>query len=210
MTMNHQVNAFTTAVIAQVVELRVRVAGLEAENARLRQLAATDSLTGLPNRRAFDQAFARETAYAQRTGRAMALLLLDLDGFKRLNDTLGHSAGDTALRTVADILRGCVRASDLVGFLTNKDDEVSRVGGDEFAVILRDCSENGAGVVAERIHAALADNIANFPLPISASIGGVVCAGREPLQVYALADSFLFEAKALPPGVSRTVIRRLD
>jgi len=130
----------------------VRLAGLvlevterKARELELGQAALTDVLTGLPNRRAFQKKATR--VMAERQGR-VALLMLDIDHFKRINDTLGHAAGDEALRALAQILRTALREDDLV----------ARIGGEEFAVLLtRDAKE--AFEVAERLRQTVASNV---------------------------------------------------
>lgn len=108
----------------------------------LAALAVTDKLTGLPNRRSFDEALFREVARAKRLGRPLSLLMCDADHFKLVNDTYGHAKGDEVLRRVADVILGSVR----VGV-----DLPARIGGEEFAVILSDSELNAASAVAERI-----------------------------------------------------------
>jgi diguanylate cyclase (GGDEF)-like protein/PAS domain S-box-containing protein len=115
--------------------------------ARLNELAHFDALTELPNRRLFMDLLARALARANRTERQMALLFLDLDRFKLINDTLGHACADLLLKAFAARLTGCVRTTDAV----------SRLGGDEFTVILEDLTHaDDAAVVARRILDALA------------------------------------------------------
>lgn len=119
---------------------------------RLRRAEASatrDALTGLPNRRAFTRALRREADRAQRAGRGMGLAVLDVDRFKRINDSLGHPAGDAVLREVAERLCSALRDTDLV----------ARWGGEEFALLLPDLgadAEGEARVVAERARAAVA------------------------------------------------------
>jgi diguanylate cyclase (GGDEF)-like protein/PAS domain S-box-containing protein len=105
-------------------------------------LAYHDPLTGLPNRRLLDDRLKQALYAAQRRQRPLAVMLIDLDGFKRVNDSLGHRAGDSVLREVAERLAGCVR----------KVDTLARQGGDEFAIVISDVqSETDCGVVAEKI-----------------------------------------------------------
>jgi len=115
-------------------------------NVRLETLASTDPLTGLFNRRAFHARLDAELARAARGGRPLALLLVDLDDFRAINNTHGHQAGDRALAAIAAALRGSLRAGDSAG----------RLGGDEFAALLPEADLAEALAVAERAHAAIA------------------------------------------------------
>ncbi|WP_281183879.1 diguanylate cyclase domain-containing protein [Trichlorobacter lovleyi] len=113
---------------------------------RLEQMAQFDMLTGLPNRRMFLDRLSQTVAIAQRTEQRFALLFVDLDGFKRINDSYGHEAGDRVLKTVAARLAACIRMSDTVG----------RMGGDEFTIILSTLAHyEDAGQVADKILDAL-------------------------------------------------------
>lgn len=138
---------------------------LETKNAQLHQLAMYDQLTALPNRRLFEELFHRHAALAQRSGEAMALLFVDLDHFKDVNDSHGHAAGDVLLTTAADRLRGALRQGDVV----------CRLGGDEFVVLLAQAHPWEA--VAQAARRLLAAVEAPFALPsgdrvrLSASIG---------------------------------------
>jgi diguanylate cyclase (GGDEF)-like protein len=104
-------------------------------------LSSRDALTGLANRRSFELALAREVDRVARSGEPALLLLLDIDHFKRVNDTHGHGAGDQVLRAVAEALVDCVRPMDLV----------ARIGGEEFAIVLPNCPETFGATVAERV-----------------------------------------------------------
>ncbi len=116
---------------------------------RLAHLAYHDPLTGLPNRLAFELHLSQALRVAQREGRQIALMLIDLDNFKNINDTLGHHVGDAFLKKVATRLRDCVRASDLV----------ARLGGDEFVVVLPEISgPRTASHVAQKINQRLGDS----------------------------------------------------
>lgn len=106
----------------------------------LAEQATRDYLTGLYNRRYFDETLADHVAAANRYGRELSLLLFDVDDFKQLNDTCGHEAGDEALRQFATLLKSSVRKADIV----------CRFGGDEFAVILPETSQEQAHQLAER------------------------------------------------------------
>jgi diguanylate cyclase (GGDEF)-like protein len=115
------------------------------DNARLhaevKRMALTDAVSGLANRRAFDEFLQTEITRAKRYGSALSLIILDLDSFKEYNDRWGHPAGDVRLREIADLLRANVREPDVA----------ARYGGEEFAVILPNTSKVGAIVLAERI-----------------------------------------------------------
>ncbi len=118
---------------------------LQAANQALEQQSLSDTLTGLPNRRAFDLALHREHARQQRTGQPLSLLLLDVDHFKGVNDAYGHSIGDDYLRAVAQVLRKVV---------TRSTDLAARHGGEEFTCLLPDTSATQAQTLAERIREA--------------------------------------------------------
>lgn len=141
-----------------VLALRSRIAGLIDS---LERSARTDALTGLPNRRAFDEQLGRELASARRSGAPVSLLLLDLDSFKLLNDTSGHLAGDSALRSVAEVIRTQVRPGDWP----------ARIGGDEFAVILPGSEEEDAARAGLRICEQIATGFAHGPVRLRASAG---------------------------------------
>jgi diguanylate cyclase (GGDEF)-like protein len=133
---------------------------LQRQIGQLQQQVLTDGLTGVGNRRAFDQRVHEEWARHLRSGTPMSLLMIDVNRFKQYNDTYGHPAGDRVLVKLGQLLRMPLRSSDFV----------ARWGGDEFAVILPDTPEDSAGMVAERIHAVVAG--AAWPhRQISLSIG---------------------------------------
>jgi diguanylate cyclase (GGDEF)-like protein len=115
-------------------------------NAELERLARTDALTGLANRRVFDERLLEEIARAGRNGAPLCLLLLDVDHFKAYNDTYGHQGGDECLRRIGESLRGTVRRAGEV---------VARYGGEEMALILPASDERAGTVVAERVRAAV-------------------------------------------------------
>ena len=126
-------------------ELRNFAAELSISNRRLQEAALTDPLTGLPNRRRAIEAMEAEWATATRHGRAFSVMIVDLDGFKTINDTHGHDVGDMALRQAAATLRGALRAQDLI----------CRTGGDEFLVLCPDTDLKAAMLVAERLRVAV-------------------------------------------------------
>lgn len=139
-------------------ELNIAVKEVTETKDRLRKLAYFDSLTSLPNRRLFTEQLNLLLRMAKRNDNVLALLFLDLDNFKRINDSLGHSAGDLLLREVAARLSSCVRDSDVVAHYvdTGSKIDVSRLGGDEFTVVLNQIEDgSSAGIVAERLIASL-------------------------------------------------------
>jgi diguanylate cyclase (GGDEF)-like protein len=126
-------------------------AALEQSHSRLSEIAHLDSLTGISNRRSFEEFLAVEWGRAQRTRQALSLLLIDVDHFKQINDTWGHQAGDECLRHTAQLLRATIdRPADFI----------ARYGGDEFAVLLAETGSAGASTVAARIRSAIAEDAA--------------------------------------------------
>jgi len=155
---------------------------------RLRALMITDPLTGLPNRRYFEQRSAEELRRAERAGAPMAVLLIDVDGLQGINDQHGREAGDRALRAVGASLRSQLRANDLA----------ARFGGDEFAVLLPDTTAAAAGHIAERIRARVAEHHRTLA-HLTVSVGIADRASTRPsgcLDVILAADRSLFRAKA--------------
>lgn len=157
---------------------------------RNKQLAVKDGLTGLFNRRVFTEELARAVKRQDRQGGTFALALLDIDHFKKLNDTFGHPAGDGALRQVAATLTSVMREGDVA----------ARYGGEEFAVILPGSDEAGALNLAERLREAIPKNAfihEGTPLKVTASIGVAVwpAAGATPEAILAAADRALYAAK---------------
>jgi diguanylate cyclase (GGDEF)-like protein len=127
--------------------------------------AATDSLTGLPNRRAMQEALKRMAAHAGRTGQPLAAIVFDLDRFKTINDRYGHETGDAALSAVGDCLREAVRASDFA----------ARTGGEEFLILAPDTDLAGALRLAEKLRLALTrEEIPHLLQPLTASFGVAV------------------------------------
>ena len=152
--------------------------------------AATDSLTGLANRWRFDEELALEWRRAERVGDSLALILLDLDNFKSVNDGYGHPVGDEVLRQITEILAGNIRHVDLA----------ARYGGEEFAVIVPEADLEGAVNLAERLRVALEQHEIEFPggkrRAVTASFGAAV-KGDLPRaeELIAAADEALYESK---------------
>ncbi|MFM8979468.1 MAG: diguanylate cyclase domain-containing protein [Planctomycetia bacterium] len=174
---------------------------------RAEACATRDALTGLPNRRAFTRALRREADRAQRAGRGMGLAVLDVDRFKRINDSLGHPAGDAVLREVATRLCSALRDTDLV----------ARWGGEEFALLLPDLGSDAEGearLVAERARAAVAARPilagAGHPglvVTLSAGVAVGPLPGRGSAALLEAADRALLAAKQ--GGRNRLVSARL-
>ncbi len=154
---------------------------------QVRTLALTDALTGLANRPALIDALDRAIAGHRRHGEAFALIYLDLDGFKAVNDVFGHAAGDRALREAAEAMRAVARRADLV----------ARIGGDEFAILLTPPVGALAANAAHRAREAVAARMQALGWPVTASVG-VVRFGAPPRDVscaMAKADQLMYAAK---------------
>jgi diguanylate cyclase (GGDEF)-like protein len=176
-----------------VVRARVRTQlTLKAQADLLRELAFIDGLTGVHNRRHFDERFIAEARRAQRSRSPLAIVLADVDHFKRYNDALGHLAGDDCLRRVAGALRTCLR---------RPTDLLARYGGEEFVSLLPDTDLAGAIGVAQLME----DTVRALALPHPGVQGSVtislgVSAGLQPTGLVAAADRALYLAKAAGRG----------
>ena len=169
-----------------IIDQVKREQALTEANRRLDQLATTDALTGIANRRAFEARGPIEFSSSIRRKRTLSVLLLDIDNFKRRNDQLGHAEGDEALQILARVLTRSARIADLP----------ARVGGEEFAVLLPETDSSGASAAARRIQTLLAHEDAG-PMPLTVSIG-IACL-HETMQSWdqlvAAADAAMYEAK---------------
>jgi diguanylate cyclase (GGDEF)-like protein/PAS domain S-box-containing protein len=171
-------------VISQVQDISERKAVVE----RLEHLVDRDALTGLLNRRRFAQELARETERAARYGAPGAVLLIDLDNFKELNDTFGHATGDEMLKGVASVLKLRLRQTDLI----------ARVGGDEFAVLLPAADADRAQIVADELVKSLDRTmvvLTDRSIHITASIGVAMFDRLSDTEILAYADLAMYEAK---------------
>ena len=160
---------------------------LEANNRKLEEMATTDGLTGLANRRHFDDALRMAHAAQFRSGHPLSLLMIDVDKFKSYNDTYGHQGGDDILQQVGRTLRQTVRAHELV----------ARYGGEEFAVILPGAGPQEAMGLAERLRAAIES--ANWPQrAVTISLGAATStdATCDPEELVHTADAALYQSKA--------------
>ena len=178
----------------EVLENRVRerTEELEKANQKLQEMSSTDALTGTRNRRYFDQAYSSELKRMQRDGTDLSLLLLDIDHFKRINDTWGHQIGDECLRLVAQTIGQHIRRDS---------DTLARVGGEEFCILLPNTSAAGAIFLGETIRNAVAElspEISGQRLSITISIG-IASSSQQlptpPEQLLNLADKALYRAK---------------
>jgi diguanylate cyclase (GGDEF)-like protein len=195
-SLENRVRERTQALEARNEDLsRLRLA-LETANQRLRRLVAVDALTGIANRRHFDRALDRELRRARRQNQPLSLVFLDLDEFKRFNDTYGHARGDEVLRRVAQTLDETFRRGG---------DLVARYGGEEFAIVLPGVDGRRAGLYAERLRR----RIWRLAIPYSASqvsdrvtiSGGVATIippqTATPDDLLYAADQALYRAKCL-------------
>ncbi|HOF52010.1 MAG TPA: sensor domain-containing diguanylate cyclase [Rhodoferax sp.] len=170
---------------AEAVGKAIEQAALSMQKVKF--LAQHDTLTELPNRLLFEEVAHHNLAFAQRRGQTLAVLAVDLDGFKGVNDNLGHSAGDDVLRMVAQRIAHTIRGSDIV----------ARMGGDEFLIMLTDVDRESAIETAERIVAVLSESYPGVELPVSASVGVALypLCGSNLTELSAAADRALYRAK---------------
>jgi diguanylate cyclase (GGDEF)-like protein len=155
-------------------------------------LASRDALTELWNRRVIIERLAQELARAQREKSSLGIVLVDIDHFKRINDSLGHPVGDEVLQQVAKRLADAVRPYDAVG----------RIGGEEFLLVAPHCDVDGVQAIAERVRKSIADTpiaTTRGPIPVTASFGVNAMRAEDKLDLKALieaADRALYRAKA--------------
>ncbi len=200
--------ALATAIGGVAVRDSEKVARTQfLEDRMLRELMERDPLTGLKNRRSFDEHLQRIWMQAQRDNRTMAVLMVDADDFKKYNDNYGHQAGDEVLRRIGGVLRE---------FGRRPLDLVARYGGEEFALIMNDVSPEHAAKVGEQLRAAVAGlgivhasarTAGVVTLSVGVAVGKPVL-GRTPQGLLQLADEALYEAKA--KGRNRVVVRGQD
>jgi diguanylate cyclase (GGDEF)-like protein len=192
---------FMVSLYAGVVFERLRNERRETARlrARLTELAATDVLTGLPNRRQLELILETELAELRRYGGECALAMIDVDFFKPYNDTWGHLAGDAALRELAELLRGRMRASDVL----------ARYGGEEFGLVMKRTARDEALRTVERLRVAVETYAFHpavgreSPLTISAGVAAAPGDAWEFATLVQRADEALYEAKRL--GRNRVV-----
>ena len=175
--------------LTAAAEAEGRISELHTEMEQLRTLSITDETTGLLNRRGFGEALSRAIDRGRRYGETGALLLIDLDGFKAVNDTHGHAAGDHVLLLVSRVLRECVRSID----------DVARIGGDEFAVLLNHTpprhAEHRASVIEEYLNGLVAP-WRGKNIQVRASIGShCFTADADAQDVFDRADGAMYVKK---------------
>lgn len=175
--------------VKEEAKLRVMTESLSARSETLEQAALTDGLTGMQNRRYFDDALKEYLEEFRRIGKPMGLMILDLDHFKQINDTHGHDIGDEVLKAVARCLMDMTRYHDVV----------ARLGGEEFAVVAPNMDAEQLARFAERIRKAIAGMAVlsgNVRLAVTASVGLAVWNRKETAdEFYRRADRHLYEAK---------------
>lgn len=179
--------SYLSMILALATVIALLWLALSVHRLDLSKMAQTDALTGLLNRRAFEEILRRELLRCERSGGMMGLMLIDLDFFKQVNDSLGHFAGDDVLRRIATALREGTRPSDVL----------ARYGGEEFVVLLRNAALEESRVAAERIRQRIA-NVGELPgsMTLTASIGVAVSEARETSTDFMLrADEALYRSK---------------
>jgi diguanylate cyclase (GGDEF)-like protein len=196
----------TNDVLAAILAIeRLQAQELAITNERLRELTITDPLTGLYNRRHFNEIVDVELRRAHRDHVSIGLILLDIDHFKKLNDSLGHQAGDEALQTVAAVFKSCLR---------RPSDYCFRMGGEEFCVLTTDSSCESAAAMAETLRSRVAElGLTNPGHPqriVTISIGVAISnvAGDLASEIYARADAALYQAKTT--GRNKVALSDLD
>ncbi|MEJ2538519.1 MAG: GGDEF domain-containing protein [Gemmatimonadota bacterium] len=194
----------TVLVLRDITERERMEQELRRASESLYYLANTDALTGLVNRRRFTERLEEEVERAQRYDRPLALVLLDLDHFKKVNDTWGHPTGDRVLEATAEALRRVLREMDLAG----------RLGGEEFAILLPETDATGAAALGERVRREIRDTVhrsdAGAPFHVTASLGvSWLSPGDDPdgEALLSMADRALYGAKA--GGRDRVVSKRI-
>lgn len=167
---------------------------------RIQTQAMTDALTGLYNHGHFQEVLDREVKLADRNNETLSLILLDIDHLKRINDTLGHQAGDAALRHVADVMKTKVREVDIC----------ARYGGEEFVIVLPQCTREGAMQVAERVREAIAESAVPKVGQVTASFGISTYpeSARAKLELIEMADRAMYLSKAAGRNRVRTLMHQ--
>ncbi|WBU29269.1 GGDEF domain-containing protein [Rhodopseudomonas palustris] len=186
----------------KIRRLKAQLAAALAQIDVLRACAETDFLLGIANRRGFERELGRALAYIKRYGAGGALIMLDVDRLKPVNDTLGHAAGDVVLKNVTEALLRHVRASDLIG----------RLGGDEFALLLWNLDETDARAKALGLEAAVDEleiRYGDQTIEVGISAGvAMLTPEMDAAEAFALADRAMYARKAERRAASGATIRR--
>ena len=188
-----------------MTELRARLRAatrLVRMQQQFRRMAETDALTGAANRRAFMQYLESQADLARRGGQPLSVIMVDLDHFKRINDTYGHGCGDRVLTGTVKVVQACLRERDMLG----------RLGGEEFAVVLPGAEGDAAIRAAERIRTAISGQVftddEGEPIPVTASLGLAFAGDEDAMEtaesLLQMADEALYEAKGA--GRNRVMI----
>jgi len=176
--------------VAEIERLRLKIAQLEDRVRMLDELAHQDPLIPLPNRRGFMRELEALIGRVTRYGEEAAMLFVDIDGLKRINDGYGHKAGDEALIHVAGVLSSGVRSSDCV----------ARIGGDEFGILLAHSNPESAAETAQRLAGLIGGSETNCdgnPLPLGVAIGVTAIEANDTAEaVMARADRAMYEEKS--------------
>ncbi len=170
--------------IQMTLQTQIQVQEIKKENAHLQQAATTDGLTGVANRARFNEFLEEQFSRAFKLQRPLAILFLDIDHFKSVNDTYGHQAGDEVLKRIGKLLKLAVRNIDLA----------ARYGGEEFALVLTETESNAAAQIADEVRLAIAAErivVEGRPIPITASIG---VAGTDRLRIFTNAQHLTHSA----------------
>ncbi|WP_455198595.1 DUF484 family protein [Kaarinaea lacus] len=190
---SERINRFVEGYATDFLQRLATIVAICLENAtnheRLKRVGMTDSLTGVNNRRFFDQRLIEETARAQRTDEPLACLFMDVDHFKSVNDNFGHQVGDQVLRDVASIIREQLRSSDVLG----------RYGGEEFSALLVNASSDAAIEIAERIRSLIEEHAFKTdeekPLSLTISIGvATLSTGMADVNEHSLSEDLVDRA----------------
>jgi diguanylate cyclase len=178
-------------VIYDVTDEAVSRLGMQSLNTQLQKVSQVDGLTGLYNRRFWDEQFVMEYKRGKRSESPSALIMLDIDNFKKVNDTYGHPAGDEVIKALAGVIKKATRETDIAG----------RYGGEEFAIILPDTPVANVEFVAERIRRLVEKCIVvydeiNISFTVSIGISGFKHTHKDSTQWLDMADKALYQAKA--------------
>lgn len=177
-------------VIYDVTDVAVNRRLLQSSNVQLQQLSSTDRLTGLYNRGHWEESLKLEFARHSRYGHAAALIMFDIDHFKRVNDTYGHPVGDLVIQRVAAVAKALVRDADIIG----------RYGGEEFAILLPGTDKAGGAILAERLRVAIeAEEVfhegGRVPFTISLGVADLNSPAKEYKELIEWADQALYASK---------------